>query len=164
MRSLHAVLAASTIALALAGCSSSTFNPQPDGNITITDATTGKVLQTSSTTPYIVDSGSFSLGIYEDHFGGPYSVKVIQWTAPFNVPCFVPHYVSTAQQTNVVSFTSDNGAPESDPTQPNPCSNNGFVDEETAYIADSKGHGTNFYYQLGSGVPQESFAHRILGH
>jgi hypothetical protein len=149
------MLTAGALAAGLAGCSSSTFGltPQPDGNIVVSNSVTGATLTTTYANPFLVSSGSFSLGIYENHFGGPYTVTVTQWTANFNLPCFVPHYVSTAEQTNVVQFTSDNGAPPTDPTEPNPCING---DEETAIISDSKGHSVNFYYELTTGVPQEA--------
>jgi hypothetical protein len=155
------MLAAGVLSSVLTGCSSSAFGltPQPDGDIVVTNSTTGAVLTTSQTSPFQVTSGSFSIGIYEKYFGGPYTVQVIAWTVPFNVPCFVPHYVSTAQQTNVVNFRSDNGSPESDPSQPSPCIPN--EDIETASIADSKGHSVNFVYELAASVPQESLFRRL---
>jgi hypothetical protein len=160
MRSLRTLLAAGALSTVLAGCSSSTFGltPQPNGDITITNALNGQVLQTSQTNPFQVDSGSFSIGVYEKYFGGPYTVTVSQWTAPFNIPCFVPETVSTVQQTNVVTFTSQNGAPVTNPTQPNPCIDG---DQETAIISDSKGHSVNFVYQLTAAVPQDSIFHRL---
>ncbi len=155
MRSLRTMLAAGALSCALAGCSSSTFGltPQPNGDIVVTNYLTGQVLDTSQTSPFDVDSGSFAIGIYEKYFGGPYTVTVTQWTANFSYPCFVPKTTSTQQQTNVVTFTSQNGAPVGNPTQPNPCTDG---DQETAIIADSKGHQVNFIYQLTAAVPKES--------
>ena len=161
MSFLRAPLTALALATLLSGCSSTNFGltPQPDGNIVVTDYQTGQILTTSLAAPFAVSSGSFSIGISEQHFGGPYTITVVQWTANFNLPCFVPHYISTAQQTNVVQFTSDNGAPVGDPSQPNPCVKG---DEETAQIADSKGHSVNFYYEFGATVPKADIA-RLIG-
>jgi hypothetical protein len=162
MPSFRAPLLAGVLAATLTGCSSSAFGltPQPDGNIVVTNYQTGATIASTLANPYMVSAGSFAIGISEDHFGGPYTVNVVQWTADFNIPCFVPHYVDSSNQTNVVSFRSDNGAPVTDPTEPNPCIQG---DEETAQIADSKGHTVQFYYELTASVPQDSFARSLRG-
>jgi hypothetical protein len=127
----------------------------PNGNIVLTNATNGATLQTSFASPFSVTSGGFSIGITEGNFGGPYTVTVVSWTAPFNIPCFVPHYADANNATNVVKFTADNAAPLTDLAQPSPCgqfyTTSGFqYDEETAHIADSDGHVVSFYYKLAT--------------
>jgi len=160
MRSLRTTLIAGALAGALSGCTSSAFGltPQPNGDIVVTNSLTGAVLATSQTNPFAVDSGSFSIGIYEKYFGGPYTITVTQWTANFDIPCFAPTLVNTQQQTNVVTFTSVNGAPITNPNQPSPCTDG---DQETAVIADSKGHSVQFVYQLTATVPKESLYRRL---
>jgi hypothetical protein len=129
------------------------LNPKPDGDIVITNSANGALLQTTAAKPYVVSGGAFSLGITENYFTGPYLVTVIAWTAPFNIPCFVPHYVDQNAKTNVVDFTADNAAPVTAPTQASPC--NSFVvngvtqlDQETVRISDNDGHVVNFYYKV----------------
>ncbi len=135
------------------------LNPQPDGNIVLTNATTGATLQTTLANPFIVTGGAFSIGITEDHFSGPYTVAVTAWTAPFNISCFVSHYIDQTDKTNVVKFAADNAAPVTAPTQPSPCNPfaglNGTTqtDEETAQINDGKGHTVSFYYKVAGVAP-----------
>jgi len=149
-------------AVSMAGCGSGgllNLNPQPNGNIVITNATTGATLQTTLAKPFLVPGGAFSIGITEDHFSGPYTISISTWTAPFSMSCFVPHYIDQTDKTNVVSFTADNASPVTAPTQPSPC--NPFVgtngatqtDEETAQITDGKGHTATFYYQIAGATP-----------
>jgi hypothetical protein len=161
MRSLRTILTAGALTTALSGCTSSSFGltPQPNGDIVVTNGVTGAVLTTSQSKPFLIDSGSFSIGVYEKYFGGPYTVTITQWTANFSVPCFAAKTLSTTQQTNIVGFTSVNGAPITDPTQPSPCTDG---ETETATIADSKGHSVLFVYELTATVPQQSL-HRRLG-
>jgi hypothetical protein len=131
------------------------LNPKPDGNIVLTNASTNALIVSSAASPFMVTSGGFSIGITENYFSGPYTVNVISWSAPFNIPCFVPHYISSTTKTNVVKFAEDNATPVTDLTQPSPC--NPFVsndktqtDAETAQISDNDGHTINFYYKLSN--------------
>jgi hypothetical protein len=149
MRFIRAV-AALLCAAGMTGCGAGgllNLNPQPDGNIVITNATTGETLQTTQANPLVVTGGGFSIGIAENHFNGPYKLTVTNWTAGFSVPCFVPHYVDQTNKTNVVKFSADNAAPVASPTQPNPCV---AGDEETATIIDGHGHTVLFFYQIPS--------------
>ena len=129
------------------------LNPRPAGNIVITDAISGATLQTTFAQPYLVTNPAFSIGIAENLFSGPYQVTVTTWTAPFNIPCFVPHYVTSSTRVNVVQFTADNATPVTAPGTPSPC--NAFVangiqqtDEETVQIFDKDGHTVNFFYKI----------------
>lgn len=151
---LAALTIASTAFLAACGANGVLgLNPKPNGSIVLTDATSGAAITTTSANPLLVTSGGFSIGISEDYFSGPYTVNVLSWTAPFNIPCFAPHYVNQSDKTNVVKFTADNASPITNLSQPSPC-NPFYVggvlqyDEETAQIADNDGHVINFYYKL----------------
>lgn len=145
------------------------IDPGPNGDIQITDATSGSVLTTSANKPYVVAGARFPIGIYEQRFGGPYSVTSVGVT---NVPtaanggstypysfsgsCFTPHFQNDANsQTNVWTFSADNangnpyaypsGAGPSGETATaagNPC-HSGLL--ETWEISDSKGHTVYFY-------------------
>jgi hypothetical protein len=78
MRFTRAV-AAFICAATMTGCGSGgllNLNPQPDGNILITNTTSGATLQTTLAQPFVVTGGGFSIGIAEDHFSGPYKVTV----------------------------------------------------------------------------------------
>jgi hypothetical protein len=156
MRFTRAV-AAFICAITMTGCGSGgllNLNPQPNGNIVITNATSGAALQTTLAQPFVVTGGGFSIGIAEAHFSGPYQVSVTSWTAPFSIPCFVPHYVNQTDKTNVVRFSADNAAPVATPTQANPCAAfvgaNGLstTDEETATFTDGHGHTAQLFYQI----------------
>jgi hypothetical protein len=143
-------VAAAFCAVIMTGCGSGgllNLNPQPDGNVVITNAQTGATLQTTLASPFTVTGGGFSVGVTENHFSGPYTVSVISWTAGFSYPCFVPHYVDQSDKTNVVKFTADNAAPVATPTQPSPCV---LGDEETATFTDGHGHTATFFYRLGT--------------
>lgn len=157
-----------TAALPLTGCSGGGgggflgINPGPDGNIKITDATSGAVLTTSAGQPDMVTGSRFAIGIYENHFGGPYSITNVgidnvptaangntTYHYKFNYPCFGPHFQNDPNsQTNVVTFISDqaNGQPyanlPSGAGSGNPC-HSGLL--ETWAISDSKGHTAYFY-------------------
>ncbi len=120
-------VAALTAGMGLSGCSGSGggflgINPGPDGNITITEASSGAVLTTSATKPYMVSGLRFSIGVTEQHFGGPYSVTNVgstnvptadngdqDYPYEFNQPCFEPHAQNDPNSaTNVWTFTGDN--------------------------------------------------------
>ncbi len=143
--------------LALTACGAGgllNLSPKPDGNIVVTNSVSGSTLITSAAVPAVVTGGGFSIGITEAHFSGPYTVTVTNWTAPFNIPCFVPHFIATGTQTNIVRFSADNAAPSANPTQPSPCNTfrttSGIAyDEESVLIGDNDGHVVNFYYSLG---------------
>ncbi len=138
------------------------LNPGPNGDITLTDATSGKVLTTSATNPELVTGGRFAIGITEAHFGGPYSVTL---TGSKNVPtaangntvyqyyysgsCFEPHFqYDPNSATNVVTFSADNADGQPYANLPsgagtgNPCHSGEL---ETWQISDSKGHSVYFY-------------------
>jgi hypothetical protein len=140
----------------LAGCGANGIlglTPKPDGNIVLTNAVSGAAIQTSLASPMMIGDGSFSIGITENYFSGPYTITVESWTAPFNIPCFVPHYVDSSSKTNVVRFQPDNAAPVTTPTQPSPCNeftNGGGLqtDEETALITDNDGHQVKLFYKI----------------
>jgi hypothetical protein len=138
MRSLR-TLAAAALAVALAGCSSSSFGltPQPNGDITITD-TLGNVLTTSWANPYQVGTALFSINASEKYFGGPYSVSIVRTSG--NSPCFVP--TTSAQDATQINFNANNAGPT--PTG-DVCS---AGEEEQAQISDSKGHSVYFTYLL----------------
>jgi hypothetical protein len=169
MRFTRAVFAL-VCAVIMTGCGSGgllNLNPQPDGNIVVTDATSGAVLQTTSASPFLVSGGGFSIGLTESHFSGPFNVSVSKWTAPFNISCFVPHYVDQTDKTNVVKFSADNASPVTAPTQPSPCNpfygTNGTLqtDAETATINDGRGHSIKFYYQIASASSNPTTPSRI---
>jgi hypothetical protein len=123
----------------------------PKGDITITDPTTGAVLNTSPQAPYLVSAGSFPIGIAETNFGGPYAVSLIKWYNGFDVPCFEPQNTDTTDHVNVVTFVAVN-ANKPGTTGANPCTLNDG-DEETAQITDGKGHTVYFYYYFGTKLP-----------
>jgi hypothetical protein len=140
-------------ALALGSCGANGpfgLNPQPSGGYVVTSQQTGKVLNTSLANPFIVSGGSFAIQVTEPHLSGPPNARITAWTAPFNIPCFVPHLLPG---TDVFQFTADNAAPISNPTQINPCSpfavTGGFsTSEETVTFTDNHGNTGNFYYQI----------------
>jgi hypothetical protein len=124
----------------------------PKGDITITDPTTGAVLDTSTSKPYFDTKGGFTIGIAETNFGGPYTVTIISWNNGFNEPCFVPHLEDTTDHINTVLFSADHAnAPGTPVTTPNPCTLNDG-DLETAQIGDGKGHSVYFYYYFGTSL------------
>jgi hypothetical protein len=156
MRLTRAGLAMVSI-LALNACGANGIlglNPQPTGGVTITNQQTGKVLNTSFANPYIVSGGSFAVNVAEPHFNGQFGVKVISWTAPFNIPCFVPTPLPQPNN-NIFQFVAVNAASASSPTAASPCSSfavsTGYTtDEETATFTDNKGHAVNFSYQIAN--------------
>jgi len=156
MRLTRAGLAMVSI-LALNACGANGIlglNPQPTGGVTITNQQTGKVLNTSFANPYIVSGGSFAVNVAEPHFNGAFGVKVISWTAPFNIPCFQPTALP-APNNNIFQFVAVNAASASSPTAASPCSSfavsTGYTtDEETATFTDNKGHAINFFYQIAN--------------
>ena len=133
---------------------SSDLTPKPNGNIVVTNATSGA---------HSYDDGGNALHrerrrIYDRYYGELLSpvritLTVVNWTAPFNIPCFAPHYVDAAQKTNIVQFIAVNATPVSDhhATKPVQCVStlNGALqyDEETVRITDNDGHVVNFYYR-----------------
>jgi hypothetical protein len=130
------------------------LNPQPTGGVTITDQQTGKALNTSFANPFIVSGGSFAVNVAEPHFNGQFGVKVISWTAPFNIPCFQPTPLP-APNGNIFQFVAVNAASAANPTAASPCSafavSTGYTtDEETATFTDNKGHAVNFFYQIAN--------------
>jgi hypothetical protein len=156
MRFTRAGLAMVSI-LALNACGANGIlglNPQPTGGVTITDQQTGKTLTTSLANPFIVSGGSFAVSLAEPHFNGQFGVKVISWTAPFNIPCFQPTALA-APNGNIFQFVAVNAASAADPTEASPCSSfavsTGYTtDEETATFTDNKGHAVNFFYQIAN--------------
>ncbi len=144
------------VTLALTACGANGIlglNPRPAGDIVVTNAVSGATLQTTFAQPFLVSGGVFSIGIAEKLFSGPYKITVTTWTAPFNIPCFVPHYVTSSTQVNVVQFTADNASPVTALTTPSPCNPftaSGFqqTDEETVEILDTDGHSVNFFYKI----------------
>jgi hypothetical protein len=138
------------------------LNPQPSGDIVLTNPVSGAALQTTLANPFIVPAGAFSVGITENNFSGPYNVSVSAWTAAFNVSCYVPHLIDGTDKTNVVKFSADNAAPVTAPTQPSRC--NSWItstgatqtDEETAQFNDGKGHSTTLYYKMTGAIAAPS--------
>jgi hypothetical protein len=117
----------------------------PAGNIALATYPGGVPLNTSVTSPYVVDD-SFSVSISETNFGGPYTITMYAWTNGFDKPCFVPHTTSAS----IYAFRPDNANPATDPkTTPNPCQ---AGDVETALINDGKGHNAYFSFKLSAAL------------
>lgn len=165
MRSSLRVAFFGSLLFATAGCGSHGFlgtDYSPKGDITITNPLTGAVINSSASDPYPDTASSFSIGIAETNFSGPYTVTLVKWNNGFNIPCFVPHLVDATDHVNVVLLSSDNANPPTDPvTQPNPCVF-GDGDVETALINDGKGHVVYFYFALDSSAQAASAAARRL--
>jgi len=142
-------------ALALSSCGANGpfgLNPQPSGGFVVTSQQSGKVLTTSLANPFIVSGGSFAVQVTEPHLTSPPNVRITAWTAPGNVPCFVPHMLPG---TNVFQFTADNGATQTNTPTINPCSPFAFAggystSEETVTFTDNHGNTGNFYYQIAN--------------
>ena len=124
-------LSVSVVAVALlataAGCSSGggVFGSNlPAGNLTVTETTTGSILTTSATNPYLIKDAAlrFSISISEDRLNGPYTVSTVKqqsvataanggfaYPYTFNLPCFVAHNgAEYGAHANVVVFVGDN--------------------------------------------------------
>lgn len=129
------------------GCSSNGgflgTNYNPKGNITITNAATGAVITSTEAQPYEETGSSFSIGITETNFGGPYTVSISGWTSGASEPCYAATAINTTSQTNVIQFLPTNASPPA--TTPVVCPG-GNKDEETVEINDGKGHSVNFFF------------------
>jgi hypothetical protein len=151
---------------------------RPGGDITVTDATTGKTLATSLANPYLVSSDSlhFAVEVTESHFAGPYTVSIISETNvatasnggvpygfTFSEPCFTISEnapITTQAVTLTFAGSNANGQPEAYPVDgvPTPGPSGAPSSQagnpchsgelETAQISDSDGHSVNFYYEI----------------
>ncbi len=147
---LCAMALASTAACSGSGGNFLGGNDYPSGNIVLSNPQTGAAFTTSEANPLPVNGNSFSIGITEQHFGGPYTVTSYSYDTGFNEPCYEPHLIDGVDATNIVQFRPDNAAPipaAGQPYQVNPC-NPDQNDEEVWLINDGKGHNLYFYYLL----------------
>jgi len=149
---------------------------RPGGDITVSDAVSGKVLSTSLANPYLVGANlRFTIDVLESHFAGPYTVNIVsEMNVPtasnggvaygytFNEPCFVvTQNAPITTQTVSLTFAGSNanGQPGAYPVGGVPTAGPGGTvstssgdpchsgELETAQIADSDGHSVNFYYE-----------------
>jgi hypothetical protein len=174
------VLAVIGLAAVVAGCSGSGGGgilDNPSGSIVLTDAVSGKVLNTSETSPYLVSTSDlrFTIDATESHFDGPYDVKIISqmnvatpanggfpYGFSFNEPCFTVSQDATLTNASVpITFdgSNANGQPSNLPNNgeptPGPSGAPSSVtgnpchsgEFEVATIGDSDGHVVKFYYE-----------------
>jgi hypothetical protein len=168
------------VAALAAGCSGSGGGgilDNPSGNIVLTDAVSGKVLNTSESSPYLVPDLHFTIDATESHFDGPYDVKIISETNlptasnggypygyDFSEPCFTVTQDATLTAASVpITFTGsnanglpgaypDDGFPTPGPSGA-PVATTGQGDPchsgelEVAQIQDNDGHSVKFYYE-----------------
>ena len=150
---------------------------RPGGDITVSDAASGRVLTTSLANPYLVgDNLRFTLSVLESHFAGPYTVNIVSeinvptasnggvvYGYTFNEPCFaVSENAPITTQAVTLTFAGNNanGQPGAYPSGGMPTAgpdgaastNSGDPchsgELETAQISDSDGHSVNFYYEI----------------
>jgi hypothetical protein len=175
------MFAAIGLAALAAGCSGSGGGggilDSPGGSIVLTDAVSGKVLNTSESNPYLVADLAFTIDATESHFAGPYNVKIISETNvptasnggvpygyDFSEPCFTVSQDATLTSASVpITFTGSNanGMPASYPDDglPSPGPSGAPVSTtgqgnpchsgefEVALIQDNDGHSVKFYYE-----------------
>jgi hypothetical protein len=167
------------LAAVAAGCSGSGGGilDSPGGSIVLTDAVTGKVLNTSESSPYLVPDLEFSIDATESHFAGPYNVDIISETNvatpanggypygyDFSEPCFTVTQDATLTSASVpITFkgSNANGEPASYPDDglpsPGPSGAPATItgqgnpchsgELEVAQISDNDGHAVKFYYE-----------------
>ncbi len=145
-RLIRAASAGIAAAALLSACGGNGFlgtQRYSDGNIVITDVTTGTAITSSLADPFVDGTPAFTVSLSETYFDGPYTATMVKWNNAFDLPCFTPTAVAGTTATEFLINSTNANAPGV--TTANPCTSNN-QDEEAVEFSDTKGHNAFLYF------------------